>query len=104
MPARLRRPVLHRTPRQTPRLVAVVSCGPGCPHSGDDLGARTDNLSGWINDTIGGPDAGLLDRRPRSADVVVLVAALLAASLAALALRPLRPRGSRRPGGGALPC
>jgi Trypsin len=97
-------PYFTERPGKPPVLVAVVSSGPGCPHTGDDLGARTDNLSGWTNDTIGGPDAGLLDRRLRSADVAVLVAALLATSLAALALRRLRPRGSRRPGGGALPC
>ncbi|WP_245722557.1 S1 family peptidase [Micromonospora matsumotoense] len=32
-------------------LVAVVSTGPGCPHPGPDLSARTDTLRGWITDT-----------------------------------------------------
>ncbi|MCY1144592.1 S1 family peptidase [Actinoplanes sp. Pm04-4] len=31
-----------------PELVAVVSAGPGCPHTGPDYSARTDNISDWI--------------------------------------------------------
>jgi secreted trypsin-like serine protease len=87
-------PYFTERPGEGPVLVAVVSSGPGCPHTGDDFGARTDNLSGWINHTIGGPDAGTLDRRLGSADVAVLMAALLAASLAAWALRRLRTPAS----------
>ncbi len=34
-----------------PELVAVVSAGPGCPHTGPDLSARTDNISDWITAT-----------------------------------------------------
>ena len=94
-PSRATSPCLHDsggpyfTERQgeTSVLVAVVSSGPGCPHTGDDFGARTDNLSGWINDTIGERDAGPLDQRGGSARLAVLVAALLAASLAVLAIR-----------------
>ncbi|MEU4220033.1 trypsin-like serine protease [Actinoplanes sp. NPDC026623] len=37
-----------------PELVAVVSTGPGCPHPGADLGARTDTLRGWITATVNG--------------------------------------------------
>jgi secreted trypsin-like serine protease len=88
-------PYFTERPGEPPVLVAVVSSGPGCPHTGDDFGARTDNLSGWIKDTIGGPDAGPLDRRLGSAGLAVLVAALLAASLTVLALRRLRTLGSR---------
>jgi hypothetical protein len=88
-------PYFTERPGETPALVAVVSSGPGCPHTGDDLGARTDNLSGWINDTIGGPDARPPDRRLGSAGLTILVAALLAVSLAVLALRRLRTPGSR---------
>ncbi|WP_307834107.1 S1 family peptidase [Paractinoplanes lichenicola] len=36
-------------------LAAVVSSGPGCPHAGPDFSARTDNLVGWINDTMDAP-------------------------------------------------
>lgn len=36
-------------------LAAVVSSGPGCPHTGSDLGARVDNLSDWIDGTIASP-------------------------------------------------
>ncbi|WBB75783.1 trypsin-like serine protease [Micromonospora sp. WMMD1128] len=36
-------------------LVAVVSTGPGCPHPGPDLSARTDILGDWIADTIETP-------------------------------------------------
>jgi Trypsin len=88
-------PYFTERPGEAPVLVAVVSSGPGCPHTGDDFGARTDNLSGWINDTIGAPDAGPLDRRPGIAGLAVLVAALLAALLAVLARRRLRTPRSR---------
>jgi secreted trypsin-like serine protease len=81
---------------EAPALVAVVSSGPGCPHTGDDFGARTDILSGWINDTINERDAGPPDRRLGGAGLPVLVA-LLAASLAVLALRRGAPMAARRP-------
>ena len=88
-------PYFTERPGDAPVLVAVVSSGPGCPHTGDDLGARTDNLSGWINDTIHERAAGSSDRRLGSVGLAVLVAALLAASLAALALRrPPTPASS----------
>jgi hypothetical protein len=35
-----------------PELVAVVSTGPGCPHPGPDIAARTDNLTGWIDGIV----------------------------------------------------
>ena len=31
-----------------PELVAVVSNGPSCPHTGVENAARTDNIAGWI--------------------------------------------------------
>ncbi|GAA4607114.1 hypothetical protein BJY16_006164 [Actinoplanes octamycinicus] len=65
-----------------PTLVAVVSSGPSCPHEGADLSARTDNLAGWIGDTIGGRTGPLDD--PRTA--VAAGAALLLALVAAVAL------------------
>jgi secreted trypsin-like serine protease len=34
-------------------LAAVVSTGPGCPHPGSDLGARTDHLDDWISGMTG---------------------------------------------------
>jgi secreted trypsin-like serine protease len=41
-----------------PVLVAVVSNGPSCPHTSVENGARTDNLTGWIRDSIRPGDAG----------------------------------------------
>ncbi|MEU4240220.1 trypsin-like serine protease [Actinoplanes sp. NPDC026619] len=35
-----------------PRLVAVVSNGPSCPHTETENGARTDNITPWIRSVI----------------------------------------------------
>ena len=35
-----------------PTLVAVVSNGPGCPHTEIETGARTDNITPWITSVI----------------------------------------------------
>ncbi|MCO8272770.1 S1 family peptidase [Actinoplanes sp. TRM 88003] len=43
-----------RTTDAGPELVAVVSGGPGCPHTGPDFSARTDNISDWITATTSG--------------------------------------------------
>ena len=40
--------------RARPVLVAVVSNGPGCPHTGVENGARTDTIAGWITGSIRG--------------------------------------------------
>ncbi|AGL17197.1 trypsin-like serine protease [Actinoplanes sp. N902-109] len=37
----------------TPVVVAVVSKGPTCPHTGPDLGGRIDTAAGWIQSVIG---------------------------------------------------
>ncbi len=47
-------PYFRQQPDGTAELIAVVSTGPGCPHHGPDLSARTDNLAGWIVGTTGG--------------------------------------------------
>ena len=66
----------------TAELVAVVSSGPGCPHSGADFSARADNLAAWVADTM----AGTSDR-----DRIVLgAAALLVACFALAAITALR--------------
>ncbi|WP_240670437.1 S1 family peptidase [Actinoplanes solisilvae] len=57
-----------------PVLVAVVSAGPSCPHTGADLGARTDNVSDWITATTTGSSS----RAPVAFIVAGMVAALLA--------------------------
>ncbi|WP_430786603.1 S1 family peptidase [Actinoplanes sp. G11-F43] len=44
-------PYFRESPDAPPVLVAVVSSGPGCPHTGPDLSARVDNLAGWITET-----------------------------------------------------
>lgn len=41
-------PYFRETEGGAPVLAAVVSSGPGCPHSGPDLSARVDNLNDWI--------------------------------------------------------
>jgi hypothetical protein len=33
-------------------LVSVVSNGPSCPHASVENSARTDNIAGWIRDSI----------------------------------------------------
>ncbi|MFI7544939.1 S1 family peptidase [Actinoplanes sp. NPDC049599] len=62
-------------------LVAVVSTGPGCPHRGPDLSARTDNLADWIAATTGGPD------HHRIGYGAIVFAALAAVLLPALLIR-----------------
>ncbi|GAA0268171.1 S1 family peptidase [Cryptosporangium japonicum] len=47
-------PYFRERPDGVAVLVGVVSTGPSCPHPGADIGARTDNLSGWIEDTVRG--------------------------------------------------
>ena len=37
-----------------PVLVSVVSNGPSCPHTAVENSARTDNIAGWIRDSIRG--------------------------------------------------
>jgi secreted trypsin-like serine protease len=45
-------PYFREDPDGEPVLVGVVSTGPNCPHEGDDFSARTDNLHGWVTETI----------------------------------------------------
>ncbi|MEV4347758.1 S1 family peptidase [Actinoplanes sp. NPDC049596] len=45
-------PYFREEKGQTPTLVAVVSSGPGCPHTGPDYSARVDNINNWITTTI----------------------------------------------------
>lgn len=72
----------------TAELVAVVSSGPGCPHPGADFSARTDNLGGWIADTMAGtPDRGR---------IVLGAAALLVAGAPLTAIIVLRLRRANR--------
>ncbi|MFI5938154.1 S1 family peptidase [Actinoplanes sp. NPDC051494] len=53
-------PYFRAGPDGHAELVGVVSRGPTCPHEGDDVSARTDNLTGWISDTMDGKDGLLL--------------------------------------------
>ena len=63
-------------------LAAVVSSGPRCPHSGPDLAARTDNLSGWITTTTA----------PKRPAVWIAGAAVAAALTLTLSVALLRRR------------
>jgi secreted trypsin-like serine protease len=77
-----------------PELVAVVSTGPGCPHPGADLGARTDTLAGWITATVNGHSDPLDGLSASLGGVLVL---LLVAPLATYAvLRRRRHAGHRQ--------
>ncbi|WP_433796269.1 S1 family peptidase [Actinoplanes sp. CA-252034] len=78
-------PYFRERPDGTPELVALVSTGPECPHTGADLGARTDVLTAWIT---GEMDAGP-NRTP-------LLAALGAVALAVVLAAVLVRRRSRR--------
>ena len=74
----------------TPVLVAVVSSGPDCPHTGADLSARVDNLGAWI--------AGTTTASPPRAPTGLLPAA--GAGVAALlVLAVVLRRGRERPAG-----
>jgi len=42
--------VTHGKPN--PVLVSVVSNGPSCPHTAVENSARTDNIAGWIRQSI----------------------------------------------------
>ncbi|TDO32874.1 S1 family peptidase [Paractinoplanes brasiliensis] len=68
-----------------PELVAVVSSGPGCPHTGPDLSARTDNISDWIAATVDG--SGTLPLKPILAGVAGLLTLLVLGVLQALRRR-----------------
>ncbi|MDY7086966.1 MAG: trypsin-like serine protease [Actinomycetota bacterium] len=68
-----------------PELVAVVSSGPGCPHTGPDLSARTDNISDWIAATVDG--SGGLPLKPVLAGVAGLLTLLALGVVPALRRR-----------------
>jgi secreted trypsin-like serine protease len=77
-------PYFQQPPGGAAVLVAVVSNGPGCPHSGPDFSARTDNLGDWLGDTIdadgSGPDGRwLLGAGAGGLAVLVIVFAALVA-------------------------
>ena len=101
-------PYFREPPEGPAVLVAVVSTGPGCPHRGPDLSARTDNLAGWIADTVG-PAAGPSRWIPAGVGaglVVLLLAVGLGVVLVVLRQRrPARhsPRSAVSTCSGALP-
>jgi secreted trypsin-like serine protease len=74
----------------TPELVAVVSTGPPCPHSGPDFSARTDTLHDWIADTMAEPPGG-----DRSGTNVLLLACVPV--LTVLLVLVIRRRHHRMP-------
>ncbi|WP_328471675.1 trypsin-like serine protease [Actinoplanes sp. NBC_00393] len=45
-------PFFTESKRARPALVAVVSSGPSCPHTGVESAARTDNIAAWIRAVI----------------------------------------------------
>jgi trypsin len=67
-------PYFRTRPGGGAELVAVVSRGPTCPHTGAELSARTDNLAGWISATT-------RDRGGPATTTVVLLSVLLLAAL-----------------------
>jgi len=71
----------------TATLLAVVSTGPLCPHPGADFAARTDQLAGWISQTMASPP---------SSTSWWLVASLGGGGLGTAALVLTYLRGNRR--------
>ncbi len=92
-------PYFHQERDGTFVLAAVVSSGPGCPHTGPDQSARVDNLSAWITGTTAA--------RPRSKGFLVAggVAAFLGTAAGVVwwrrrrALRSGAERRQMRPDG-----
>ncbi|MBY8875041.1 trypsin-like serine protease [Micromonospora sp. PLK6-60] len=78
-----------------PELVAVVSRGPACPHTGDDTAARTDNLAAWVAATTA--EASQPDSRLRWLGLS-LAGGVLAVLVVVIRLRRGR-RGPARPHG-----
>lgn len=89
-------PYFRQRPDGTAVLVAVVSTGPGCPHPGPDFSARTDNLAGWIADTMDEPGAGPLGGLVGRGSIG-LAAAAAAALLLVLAVLLGNAHRNRRP-------
>jgi secreted trypsin-like serine protease len=73
-------------------LAAVVSSGPGCPHTGPDLCARVDNLSDWIAGTIASSPHGPAYAR----DALLLTAGIGVAALLVVGVVLRRRAGGRR--------
>jgi hypothetical protein len=46
-------PYFLELPHHAPRLVAVESNGPSCPHTAPETTARVDGVRGWIRSTTG---------------------------------------------------
>lgn len=70
-------PYFRSRPGGGAELVAVVSHGPACPHTGADLSARTDNLAGWIAATTGHDDGDSNFTFVVLLGLLILIAALL---------------------------
>ncbi|WP_250035708.1 S1 family peptidase [Paractinoplanes maris] len=83
-----------RTTDSGPELVAVVSGGPSCPHTGPDLSARTDNISDWITATTSGSS--------RSTPLYYLGLIPVAVLVVALGVWALRRRAAYRVTGADL--
>ena len=81
-----------RTTDAGPELVAVVSGGPGCPHTGPDYSARTDNISDWITATTASSSSSRLYL------AALIPLALVAATLLVWAYRRTRADPRSRPG------
>ncbi|MFF0380437.1 S1 family peptidase [Actinoplanes missouriensis] len=80
-------PYFRQEPGGRVTLVAVVSSGPSCPHTGPDFSARVDSLAGWVNESVAAKDTG-----PGST-VVLGGVGLAAVLVGALAVRRRSPRG-----------
>jgi secreted trypsin-like serine protease len=88
-------PYFREPPDGRPELVAVVSQGPPCPHTGADEAARIDVVAGWIATTVAGGH-GL---SARTAVIALLTAALAAIVIGSAARRAaVRRRSGARPG------
>ncbi|MEU8238128.1 trypsin-like serine protease [Actinoplanes missouriensis] len=72
-------PYFRQEPGGRVALVAVVSSGPSCPHTGPDFSARVDSLAGWVSSTTSRPASGPLPSVAWAGAAALLAGAGLAA-------------------------
>lgn len=78
----------------TVELVAVVSAGPDCPHSGWDFSARVDTLRPWIDDVLASAEVN--DDLALGRSMLLLAAGAALSLLLLLLLLATRRRRHRR--------
>ncbi|GIM91138.1 esterase [Paractinoplanes toevensis] len=89
-------PYFRQPKGQSPVLVAVVSSGPSCPHTGGDDSARIDTISDWITAEItAGPGPGRWGWPVAAASVAVALVAVVLVAAVLVARRRRKPPVAR---------